>query len=450
MHAWEAIQKTLDTIEENVAAEIKIESLAESVALSPYYYQRLFARLVKRPVLEYVKLRRLAKAAEALKNINVRIVDIAFDCGFTEHANFTRAFKQAYGMTPEAYRAHPVILNQFVKPDLLLNYVMVDENVPLITDGIVLEVTRTKVDRPRSFLGIRGEVPFKELAGGRTTGVAKTGALWDEFHRQKSAIPHLLPHGNELGLLDLDAARDGHCTYLAAGETDTDAAAEGYASYTLPCGEYIVCCVEAENFTKLIGSAVFIASTFMKDWMKKHHLICGDFAAEIYSDTSPEASTLEIWLPIGQAPVEHDPAEAWNKLDGTRRPLMETISTYVNSPLWDQLCSYLESGVHSKPEIEYSRCSMEKGWNVKYKKAGRSLCTLYPKQGYFTALVVIGKREWEETESRLPEFTPYLQQLYHQTQTGMGQKWLMIDVTDGEVLEDVKQCIAIRRGIKKR
>lgn len=32
------------------------------------------------------------------------------------------------------------MINQYVKPDLLLNYVMVDENVPLITDGIVLEV----------------------------------------------------------------------------------------------------------------------------------------------------------------------------------------------------------------------------------------------------------------------------------------------------------------------
>jgi AraC family transcriptional regulator len=122
----------------------------------------------------------------------------------------------------------------------------------------------------------------------------------------------------------------------------------------------------------------------------------------------------------------------------------------VNSPLWEQLCTHLEDQYQSRPVIEYSRCSMEKGWNVKYAKAGSSLCTLYPLEGHFIALVVIGKREWEEMEALLPEFTPYLQQLYHATKTGMNQKWLMIDVTHGDVLEDVMQCIAIRRGIKKK
>jgi len=50
----------------------------------------------------------------------------------------------------------------------------------------------------------------------------------------------------------------------------------------------------------------------------------------------------------------------------------------------------------------------------------------------------------------LPFSTEYFQQLYHETKTGMGQKWLMINVADDAVLEDVKRCIAIRRGIKKK
>ena len=32
-----------------------------------FYYQRLFTKLVKKPVMEYIKLRRLAKACEILK-----------------------------------------------------------------------------------------------------------------------------------------------------------------------------------------------------------------------------------------------------------------------------------------------------------------------------------------------------------------------------------------------
>jgi AraC family transcriptional regulator len=450
MHAWEAIQKSLDYIEENLSSEIKIETLAGIAALSPFYYQRLFARLVRKPVLEYVKLRRLAKASQALKNNKIRISELAFECGFSDHANFTRAYKAAYGMTPEQYREHPVILNQFVKPELLFNYVMVDEDVPLVVDGIVIEVTRKTLDRPRTFIGLTGDVPFKEFAGGRTTGVATTGILWDEFHRIKPNIQALLPNGNELGVLYLDTAKEGHCTYLAAGEANGESMSEGTASFTLPCGEYIVCCFEAENFAELIGSAVFKASTFMNTWMKKHTLTCGDFSAELYYGTDPEARSMEQWLPIGQMPRNHDTTKPLDKIDGTQRPTLETINAYVNSPLWEQLCTHLEDQYQSRPVIEYSRCSMEKGWNVKYAKAGRSLCTLYPLEGHFIALVVIGKREWEEMEALLPEFTPYLQQLYHATKTGMNQKWLMIDVTHGDVLEDVMQCIAIRRGIKKK
>lgn len=138
--------------------------------------------------------------------------------------------------------------------------------------------------------------------------------------------------------------------------------------------------------------------------------------------------------------------KSWDKADGTLKPPLEIISAYVNNPLWQQLREHLETECQSKPILEYSRCSMQKGWNVKYKKAGRTLCTLYPMEGFYIALVVIGEKERAEIELALPFFTEYLRKLYHETKTGMGQKWLMINVTDHAVLEDVKQCISLRGG----
>lgn len=300
MHAWQAIQKSLDYIEENLSEDIAMETLARVAALSPFYFQRLFGRLVQKPVNEYLRLRRLARATEALESREKRILDVALECGFSSHASFSRAFRAAYGISPEVYRERPVILNQFVKPDLMLNYVVVDEGVPLIADGVVFEVNRGQLEQPRTFLGISGEVPIAELVGGRTTGISTAGAIWDEFHRQKSSIPHLLPQGIEFGVLYLGAARKGCCSYLAGAEVAGDARAEGYASFTLPPGEYIVCCLEAENFAELISSAVFKAVPFMDGWMKKHGLTCGDFAAEMYYDTDPHAGYMEQWLPLGQ------------------------------------------------------------------------------------------------------------------------------------------------------
>ena len=108
MHAWEQIQITVDYIEEHLAEEIKIENLAQLASLSQFYYQRLFSRLVRKPVNEYIKLRRLARASEALLDKSKRILDIALDVGFSSHETLTRTFKSTYGMTPEEYRENPL------------------------------------------------------------------------------------------------------------------------------------------------------------------------------------------------------------------------------------------------------------------------------------------------------------------------------------------------------
>lgn len=71
-------------------------------------------------------------------------------------------------------------------------------------------------------------------------------------------------------------------------------------------------------------------------------------------------------------------------------------------------------------------------------------------EGSFISLVVIGEREMTETELMLPTCTEYFQKLFYDAQTGMGQKWLMINIDDCYVLEDVKKCIEIRRKTKKK
>ena len=55
-----------------------------------------------------------------------------------------------------------------------------------------------------------------------------------------------------------------------------------------------------------------------------------------------------------------------------------------------------------------------KGWNVKYKKSGKSLCTLYPKQGYILALMPVGLREMNEAELLMPSCTQYTRTLFEQ------------------------------------
>ena len=97
--------------------------------------------------------------------------------------------------------------------------------------------------------------------------------------------------------------------------------------------------------------------------------------------------------------------------------------------------------------MEHSRCSMRAGWNIKYNKDGKSLCTRYPMQGYFIALVVVGSREFTEAEFLMPQCSDYVQTVFKNTKTGNGQKWLMLDVRDREIMDDVFRLINLRKRI---
>lgn len=140
-----------------------------------------------------------------------------------------------------------------------------------------------------------------------------------------------------------------------------------------------------------------------------------------------------------------------NRLEKQYCPSLEEISEYVRNPVFSEFCSELKDRYQCMEKIEYSSCSMEPGWNVKFKKSSKSLCTIYPKESYFTVMVVIGRKEKEPAEELLPDLSPHLQQIYHQTQEGNGQRWLMIDVEDrGKLYEDIFRLIDIRKGVSKR
>lgn len=132
-----------------------------------------------------------------------------------------------------------------------------------------------------------------------------------------------------------------------------------------------------------------------------------------------------------------------------QQPSLQEIKDYIASPLWDELCAWAEQTYKIEPKVEHSTCSGAPGWNVKYKKSGRALCTLYPDDGSFTALVTIGAKEAAEAELLLPTCSDYLRELYARVTVFNGARWLMIRVTDEKVLEDVKKLIRLRVAPKE-
>lgn len=121
------------------------------------------------------------------------------------------------------------------------------------------------------------------------------------------------------------------------------------------------------------------------------------------------------------------------------------MSNFINNELWDKFCEFMKSNYNVNPIFEFSKCSLEFGWNIKFKKGSRTLCTVYPRENYFCVIIVIGKKEKEHLENMLPHFCIEIQEIYGDTREFNNQKWLMIDLEDEDKkYEDVKKILNIR------
>lgn len=111
---------------------------------------------------------------------------------------------------------------------------------------------------------------------------------------------------------------------------------------------------------------------------------------------------------------------------------------------WRSLTASIEGEYGAKPLIAYSVCAGQPGWNVKYKKSSKALCTLYPEPDDFIALVVLGQADMARLDAVRPAYTPYLLELYDGSRLFNNTKWLMIRVTDDAVLDDVKKLLRLK------
>lgn len=299
MHAWKQIQQTIEYIDEHLDEEINIDRLAKLASLSQFYYQRLFRRLVKKPVAEYVKLRRMAKATEALTQKDQRILDVALDLGFSSHEHFTRTFKDTFGMTPEEYHKNPMPLNCMTKPELSLPYTLVDEGVPLVTDGIILEINRRQLLQPIRFIGFEKKMPVGFVDGlGTESGVDPLDTLWRDFHQKRVSELLLADDVEEIGVTH-PCADEGYFLYFAGAKAESSAIPTDFTSLELPVGEYIVCTFEAETFEALVMDALYKAQQYLfGTWLPGHNLQTEPFCAERYASHTPQTTSMEIWLKV--------------------------------------------------------------------------------------------------------------------------------------------------------
>ena len=109
-----AVQRMQDYIEKNQTEEIRLSDLARVSLFSPWYSYRLFRECLGLTPTEYIRKCRLTQAAKQLRSGEIRVIDAAYNAGFSNVDTFTRAFCREFGMNPSDYMRQPVPVTFFI------------------------------------------------------------------------------------------------------------------------------------------------------------------------------------------------------------------------------------------------------------------------------------------------------------------------------------------------
>lgn len=101
-------ERVFDYIDRHSAGPLSVERLSRVANFSKYHFHRQFSNYCGITVGRYIQLVRLRRASLRLAfNPLEKIMDIALDAGFENAESFSRAFKNAFGKTPSAFRKRP-------------------------------------------------------------------------------------------------------------------------------------------------------------------------------------------------------------------------------------------------------------------------------------------------------------------------------------------------------
>src|ERR1700744_3665787 len=98
-------QKALWYIESHLASELTLDEISGVAGVSRFHMVRAFAAATGFWWMLYVRTRRLSEAARSLASGAPDILNVALDADYGSHEAFTRAFRDHFGVTPEAVRA---------------------------------------------------------------------------------------------------------------------------------------------------------------------------------------------------------------------------------------------------------------------------------------------------------------------------------------------------------
>jgi hypothetical protein len=124
-------------------------------------------------------------------------------------------------------------------------------------------------------------------------------------------------------------------------------------------------------------------------------------------------------------------------------PTEEEILTAIGRTReWHHLRKFLKDNYDFAPELVYY--GKKYGWTIRYRRSGKTLCSLFPEKGAFTVLVVLGNKEVSGIQTVSNKFSHKVKSLIENTEHLHDGCWLWINVSNMREVRDIIELLKLK------
>lgn len=273
--------------EANLGGEIEYSEAARRMNCSVFHMQRIFIIMSGTPVSEYIRRRRLDKAAFDLVNTDMKIIDIAAKYGYNSPTAFNRAFQAMHGMPPRQAREEgarlkaypPISFSISIKGAVEMNY-------------RIEKMDAFRVIGPKLTTTMKDGECYKEIP-----------EFWGEVSAS-GAIPVLIPLNDSqpcgiLGISATDTYSDDVVFNYYAAVASTQPAPEGMHEYEIPAATWAV----FESVGPMPGAIQDLQKRIVTEWLPTsgyEYAKAPDIELYLEGDMQSSDYKCEVWLPVAK------------------------------------------------------------------------------------------------------------------------------------------------------
>lgn len=99
------IEKAIKYVEDNISrSDLSVEELSRELGMSRVHLYKKMLQITGKTPIEFIRVIRLKRAAQLLRDSQLHVSEIAFQVGFNNPKYFSRYFKEEFGVLPSTYQ----------------------------------------------------------------------------------------------------------------------------------------------------------------------------------------------------------------------------------------------------------------------------------------------------------------------------------------------------------